>query len=63
MPEIFQKIRPTIVELEVGASAAFSIKRINSVRVMASMLGISLDRVFSTHINRENKTIEVTRVS
>lgn len=56
------KIRPTLLEMEVGATISFPILRLKSVRTQASELGMMFLRQYTTHINRYERTVEVTRV-
>lgn len=58
-----QKIRPTLVGLEVGGTISFPISRLKSVRTQASELGAIYERQFKTKTDRVAKTIEVTRIS
>lgn len=50
-----------LAELEVGEKIDFPISRCMSIRGMASNYGLQWDRYFKTSINRELKTITVTR--
>lgn len=56
------KIRPTLCNMEVGAIIAFAIERMKNVRTTCSELGAIYDRKYVTHVVRENRSIEVTRV-
>ena len=55
------KIRPTLFDLEIGQSHSFPIEKLKSVRTQASELGAIHGRIYVTKMNRETKTIEVTR--
>lgn len=55
------KIRPTLVAMKVGETRTFHISRMKSVRTQASELGAMYDRSYTTHTDRINKTIDVTR--
>lgn len=63
MAENTQKIRPALIELEVGGTISFPISRLKSVRTQASELGAIYERQFKTRTDRVAKTIEVTRIS
>lgn len=54
-------ISSTLKDLKVGETATYPILRLRTVRSQASELGAMLDRVYSTSLNREEKTITVTR--
>ena len=62
MTESIQKIRPTLFEMAVGATATFPISRLKSVRTQASELGIMFNRQYKTKTDRVARTIEVTRI-
>ena len=63
MAENQLKVRPTLTDLEIGATITIPISKTKSVRAQASDLGLILDRVYKTTTNREAKTITVTRIS
>lgn len=63
MNEYTQKIRPILVEMQVGDSVTFPIARLKSVRTQASELGAIYNRQFTTKTDRVAHTIEVRRVS
>lgn len=48
-------------ELGIGDSASFPITKMRSIRTTASERGIVWGKTFSTSLNREEKTITVTR--
>ncbi len=54
-------ISSTLKDLKVGESATYPILRLRTVRSQASELGAMLDRVYSTCMNREARTITVIR--
>lgn len=56
------KIRPTLVDMVEGEIVKFPIEKLKSIRTQCSELGASMLRQYSTHIDREERTIEVTRV-
>ncbi len=58
-----QPIRPTLIDLAVGASVSFPLIRLRSVRSQASELGAIYDRKYTTQMNRIERTITVTRLS
>lgn len=55
------QIKSKIRELEIGATIAFPISRISSVRTSASEIGLMLLRKYSTYTDREHSAIYVTR--
>lgn len=63
MTETQQKIRPILMEMNVGDTAIFPIIRLKSVRTQASELGAIYNRQFTTKTDRVAQTIKVKRVS
>lgn len=57
------KVRPSLYNMEVGQVLTFAIEKMKNVRTTCSELGAMFDRQYSTHIVRENRTIEVKRIS
>lgn len=49
--------------LRVGESVTYPVERANSVKVTCSSYGLSWKKRFKTNIDREARTITVTRVS
>ena len=49
--------------LRVGESVTYPVERANSVKVTCSSYGLSWGKRFKTNIDREARTITVTRVS
>lgn len=58
-----KKIRPTLTGMEVGDVVAFPVVQMKSVRAQASELGVILDRKFQTRLNRQERTLIVTRTA
>lgn len=56
-------IRPLINVLNVGEMATYPLSRVNSVRVICSMLSLETGKVFRTKINKDEKVIKVKRIS
>ncbi len=57
-------IQPTLKLMQVGEMVAFPVERHNSVKTSCTLLGyVSPFPKFSSHINRENMTVEIIRVS
>jgi hypothetical protein len=56
-----QNARQTISLLGIGSCAEFPIARVNTIKATCSNLSLTHGMTFSTHVNRENGTIEVTR--
>ena len=63
MAESTLKIRPALIEMEVGVTITFPISRLKSVRTQASELGAIYERQYKTRTDRVAKIIEVTRIS
>jgi len=61
MEENTQKIRPTLLHMDVGDTLSFPIERLKSVRVQASELGAMFDMLFSTRTDRAERLIYITR--
>lgn len=55
------KIRPALVEMNVGDEIIFPIEKLRSVRAQASELGAILDRKYSTRMSRVERTLTVKR--
>lgn len=55
------KIRPALVEMNVGDEIVFPIEKLRSVRAQASELGAILDRKYSTKMSRVERTLTVKR--
>ena len=56
-----KKMRTQIVELNVGESVAFPIEKMKTIRAQASELNCIMQRVYATKLNRDDRTIIVTR--
>ncbi len=65
MAELVQRLAlgETLKSMDVGETVGFACDIMSSgnIRSMASFIGIQLDRKYSVHLNRENRTYEVTR--
>lgn len=65
MTELVQKasVRATIAQMGVGETIglACDIVSSNTVRGYAVTLGVELQRKYTVHLNRANRTFEVTR--
>lgn len=48
--------------MRLKSKAAFPLARVGSVRTLACMVNMKTGRKFSTHINRTDGTIVVTRI-
>lgn len=55
-------IMATLRALDVGGLAAFELGRFNSVKNSCTNAWLQYGLKYSTHINRETSTIEVTRL-
>ena len=53
------KIRPALVEMNVGDEIVFPIEKLRSVRAQASELGAILDRKYSTRMSRVERTLSL----
>lgn len=53
----------TLAQMQIGETMAFAFSVVKgcSVRSAASTLGLEMDRRYSVHANRDNRTYEVTR--
>lgn len=56
---VLQAIR----NLDIGRKLVFPVERSPYVKSVVSNFSIVWDRSFSTHVSRESRTIEVTRLS
>lgn len=56
-----QKIAPTLIALKVGESAVFPVERYSSIRSTASIRTLDTGMSWTTKIDREARTITVTR--
>lgn len=63
MEQTTEKVRPSLMNMEVGQVIAFAIEKMKNIRTTCSELGAIYERKYTTHVVRENRTIEVTRVS
>lgn len=50
-------------ELEVGEMHAFPLTRLASIKSSCTTFGLQWDKRFQTKINRENKSVDVTRIA
>lgn len=57
------KIRPTLVDMEIGDSCSFPVRQLRSVRATASELGMILDRTYKTSVNKIDRLINVIRTA
>lgn len=48
--------------MEVGDVVSFPVEKLSVLRVMASVLGIQWNRVYSTRSDRARRVVEVTRM-
>ena len=56
-----KKMRTQIVELNVGESVPFPIEKMKTIRAQTSELNCIMQRVYATKLNRDDRTIIVTR--
>lgn len=56
-----KKMRTQIVELNAGESVAFPIEKMKTIRAQTSELNCIMQRVYATKLNRDDRTIVVTR--
>ncbi len=52
---------PSLRMMEVGERVAFPLSRMNCVKTSCTIASVVLGWRFSTHVNREQVAIEVTR--
>lgn len=62
MQNFSQKMRPALLDMEIGTKIDFPIEKMKSVRAQASELGLIHARRYSTCIDRAHRVIIVTRV-
>ena len=55
-------LRATLKSMSIGDIVCFPVCKMSVVRSMVSNLGYELERRYTTKHNRENKTVDVTRV-
>jgi len=55
-------VHPTLRAMEVGEVRSWPLLQTNAVRSRAQTLGLMYNKKWSTHVNRETGTIDVTRV-
>ena len=55
-------IAPILRALGSGHTHAFPLSRMNTVKATCTMLRLVHNFRYTTHVNRESKTIEVTRL-
>lgn len=56
-------LRRTLVEMAVGDVVSFPIRRISVVRSTVSTLNLELGRQYSSRTNRNDSTVDVTRMA
>ena len=56
-----KKMRAQIIELGVGECVAFPIEKMKTIRAQTSELNCIMQRVYATKLNRDDRTIVVTR--
>lgn len=55
-------IRKTMVEMEIGDEASWSLIQMSSVRTVASQVGLELNRFYRSKTDRETRQIKVQRI-
>lgn len=63
MPRKSKSMRAKIIQLDVGKSIAFPVEKTGYIRCASSTLSTELNRQYSCTVNREKRTITVTRNS
>ena len=61
MENINKKMRPQIIELEIGETVSFPIEKMKSVRAQTSEISCIMESIYSTSLNRVDRTITVIR--
>ncbi len=56
-------IKPVLEGMDVGQSITYPIVRLLSVKATASNVGLVMNRKYSTKVLRQERKVEVTRVS
>lgn len=55
-------IQPTLMDMKVGDTVPFPIRRLGSVKNSCSHVGTQYDRKFKTSLDRKAQTVKVTRI-
>lgn len=56
-------IKPVLEGMDVGQSITYPIVRLLSVKATASNVGLVMNRKYSTKVLRQERKVEVTRIS
>lgn len=65
MEKFYQKgasLRATLKEMAVADLVHFPVSKMSVVRSTATTLGCELERTYKTKLNREGRTVDVTRL-
>lgn len=57
-----KSLRGSLVRLNPGEQLTISVEKVESVRSLASTLGLSLNRKYSTRTDRQSGSITITRI-
>ena len=52
-----------IREMEIGGRIEYPLERMRAVRATCSMIGLEMNRQYTTRIDKERRIIEVNRVA
>lgn len=61
--EMRRTINPVLRTMDVGQTESWPLIQLNAVRSSAVTIGTQFEKKYSTHVNRENGTVEVTRIA
>lgn len=61
--EVRRTINPVLRTMNVGQTESWPLIQLNAVRASAVALGTQFNKKYTTHVNRENGTVEVTRIA
>lgn len=56
-------LAPMIREMEIGGRIEYPLERMRAVRATCSMIGLEMNRQYTTRIDKERRIIEVNRVA
>lgn len=63
MAENPKKIRPTLLNMEIGDTTSFPIEHMKGVRAQCSELGIIHNRTYKTSTSKADRLINVVRTA
>ena len=63
MKKEVKKVRPMLMEMNIGDTLKFPLAKLKSIRTQCYELSTLYDRVYTTHMLKEEKLMSVTRTS